>query len=106
MTTGYPLARPNRLSLDSVARTAGAHPALVSRFVAMDLLQASTDISGQMWFTADSPALIGRIVRLRADLALNYAAIALVLELADTIRSLQAELTAYRPGRQGGQPWT
>ncbi|MDQ1687007.1 MAG: hypothetical protein QOC82_3744, partial [Frankiaceae bacterium] len=29
MTTGYPLARPHRLSLESVARTAGVHPALV-----------------------------------------------------------------------------
>jgi chaperone modulatory protein CbpM len=106
MTTGFPLARPNRLSLDSVARTAGVHPTLVRRFVAMDLLEASTDISGRMWFSADTPALIGRIVRLHSDLALNYAAIALVLELADTIRSLRAELTAYRPRAQGGQPWT
>jgi chaperone modulatory protein CbpM len=106
MSTLYPLARPNRLDLDAVAHRAGVHPALVRRFVAMDLLDASTDLAGRTWFTPTAPARVGRILRLHADLALNYAAIALVLDLTETIRGMQADLIATRPRTQGGPPWT
>lgn len=85
----YPLARPMRLDLDSLADAAGLHPQLVRRFVALGLLDASADVAGRLWFAPSALYEVARIQRLRAGLHLNYAAIGLVLDLLDRIDELQ-----------------
>jgi chaperone modulatory protein CbpM len=100
----YVLARPVRLSADTVARLAGIHPDLLRRFVALGLLDATRDSAGELWFSDTAVAAIARIQRLRAGLPLNYAAIGLVTDLLDRITRLEA---AQRTVTQGSQrPWT
>lgn len=101
MSTTYPLAHPPRLSLDSVARECGLHPELLTRFVELSLLEATRDAHGRLWFAPATPVRVARIRRLRSGLALNYAAIGLVLDLLDRIDALEHDA---RRGR--ATPWT
>ena len=90
----YPLARPWRLSLDGFAGSAGLHPELVRRLVALGLVQATRDRAGRLWFTRAELATVARVQRLRAGLSLNWAAIGLVLDLLDRIDVLERDLRA------------
>ncbi|AXI76510.1 chaperone modulator CbpM [Peterkaempfera bronchialis] len=107
----YPLARPHRLSAESLARTGGVHPDLVRRFAVLGLLDAERDATGRLWFPPGAPYQLARIQRLRAGLCLNYASIGLVLDLLDHIDHLEAELRR-RPhrtpwaGARSEPPWT
>jgi chaperone modulatory protein CbpM len=97
---GYALARPERLDLDSFAAAAGLHPDLVRRLVALGVLDATADSRGRLWFSPGQLAAVGRIQRLRAGFALNYAAVGLVTDLLDEIAALRAALRrAGLPGR-------
>jgi hypothetical protein len=105
MTASFLPVRRLRLDLGAAAAQSGLHPELVERFVDLGLVPWTTDAAGRVWFTPEAPALIRRIVRLHADLALNYAAIALVLELLDRIEALEGERRILQA--KGGQPpWT
>ena len=97
----YPIARPNRLSLDRLAQEAGLHPDLVQRFVTLGLVDAFRDADGNLWFRPGALVTIARVQRLRAGLSLNYAAIGLVLDLLDRIDELES---ASR--RSGNRTWT
>ena len=90
----YPLARPRRLSLDGFASSAGLHPELVRRLVALGLVQATRDEAGRLWFAPAELVTVARIQRLRAGLSLNWAAIGLVLDLLDRIDVLERDLRA------------
>jgi chaperone modulatory protein CbpM len=90
----YPLARPPRLDLDGFAASAGLHPELVRRLVALGLVQATRDRAGRLWFTRAELATVARVQRLRAGLSLNWAAIGLVLDLLDRIDVLERDLRA------------
>ncbi|WP_431219227.1 chaperone modulator CbpM [Leifsonia xyli] len=87
-----------------VAVGARVHPELVRRFVELGLIAAAVDASGRLWFAPDAPEQVRRIVRLHADLALNYAGIALVIDLLARIDALEAQRTVIRPGRET-PPW-
>jgi chaperone modulatory protein CbpM len=107
----YALTRPARLDLDSFARAAGIHPDLVRRFVAAGVLDACRDSAGTLWFSPRQLAGLGRIQRLRAGFALNYAALGLVIDLLDRIEALEAATRqrpypAERPYPAGGRSWT
>jgi DNA-binding transcriptional MerR regulator len=105
VTVAYPLLvlpQTPRLSLASFADRAGLHPDLIARLVALGLVPATVDATGQLWFWPADLAVIARIRRLRTDLSLNYAAIGLVLDLLDRIHQL--ENTPPRSRRP--PPWT
>lgn len=53
-----------------------------------------------MWFTRSQLAQVGRVQRLRAGFALNYAATGLVIDLLDRIAALEAAMR--RRARVGG----
>ena len=95
----YLLARPIRLSLDTVAERSGLHPVLIRKLVALGLLDCTSDANGQLWFAPSTMATLARIQRLRSQLSLNYAAIGLVLDLLDRIAALEAQVRSR-------QPWT
>ena len=92
----YLLARPVRLSLDTVAARSGLHPELIRRFVALSLVEGTADANGRLWFAPSVLAGLARIQRLRAGLSLNYAAIGLVLDLLDRIDVLEAQVRSHR----------
>ena len=95
----YALVRAPRLDLEEFAAAAGLHPDLVSRLVALGVLDASRDSAGRLWFAPSQLAAVARIQRLRLGFALNYAATGLVVDLLDRIAVLEA---AVRRDRLGG----
>lgn len=95
---------PPRLDLGTVAVAARVHPELVRRFVDLGLVRGAVDASGRLWFTPDAPEQVRRIVRLHADLALNYAGIAIVIDLLARIDALEAQRSVIRLGRES-PPW-
>jgi chaperone modulatory protein CbpM len=101
----FALARPRRYDLESFARACGLHPDLVRRFVALGLLDATADAAGDLWFPPAQLSTAARIQRLHAGLALNYAALGVVIDLLDRITELEAALRG-RPRRPGGPSWT
>jgi len=101
----YALTRPARLDLDSFARATGTHPELVTRLVALGLLEAERDARGRLCFPLREVAAMARIQRLRAGFALNYASLGLVLDLLDRLDAAQAA-QRRAPRRNGEYPWT
>lgn len=95
---------PPRLDLGMIAVASRVHPELVRRFVELGLIRAGVDASGRLWFTPDVPEQVRRIVRLHADLSLNYAAVALVIDLLARIDVLEAQRSVIRSGRET-PPW-
>lgn len=81
-----------RLTLDAFARATGTHPDLVRRLVALGVVDADRDQSGELRFSPDEVGALARVQRLRATFALNYAAVGLVTDLLDRIAVLQAAL--------------
>jgi hypothetical protein len=102
--------RDVRLDLGAFARESGTHPELIRRLVALGLLEAHQDPAGDLWFSRGQLAALGRVQRLHAGFALNYAAIGLVTDLLDRIAALEAALRGApispggRPVRVMGQP--
>ncbi|MCU1373411.1 MAG: hypothetical protein JWO68_697 [Actinomycetia bacterium] len=97
--------RVRRLDLESFARASGLHPELVRRYVALGLLEAQPDATGELWFPPTQLAGAARLQRLRTGLHLNYAALGVVVELLDRITELEAALRR-RPRTDGGATWT
>jgi len=90
------LVRRERLSLDAFARATHTHPDLIRRLVTLGLLEADRDAAGELWFAPSQVAALGRVQRLRAGFALNYAAIGLVADLLDRISDLEEALRSSR----------
>ncbi|GAA3820584.1 MULTISPECIES: chaperone modulator CbpM [Actinomycetes] len=88
------------LDLESFARATGTHPDLVTRFVALGLLDPERDRAGALWFAPDQLARLARMQRLRAAFSVNYAALGLVLDLLDRVDQLERALR-----RSQRQPW-
>ena len=98
------LVRSASLNLDAFARETGTHPDLARRLVALGILEADTDVAGELWFARGQVAVMGRVQRLRAGFGLNYAAVGLVIDLLDRISDLEAALRSS--SQQGGRKWT
>jgi DNA-binding transcriptional MerR regulator len=96
-----------RLSEAAFARAAGLHPDFIRRLVALGLLEAARDATGELWFSSSQLAVAARLQRLRAGLGLNYAALGIVVQLLDRIAVLEAALRnrPTTPGK-GHTTWT
>ena len=95
------LVRQARLNLEAFARATSAHPDLIRRLVVLGLLDADRDGAGELWFASGQVAAMGRVQRLRAGFALNYAAVGLVIDLLARISDLEAALRSS--SQQGGR---
>jgi len=101
----YALMRPLILSLETFSRLSGVHPDVVRQLVSLDLVQASVDSRGNLWFDPSQVAVMARIRRLRSGLSLNYSALALVLDLLDRIAELENRRRP-EPSPIEGTSWT
>lgn len=97
--TGYAIARPYRLNLDSYALLTGVHPELIRRLVALGLLDISRDSQGGLWFEPSQVRAMARIQRLHMGLNLSYASLGLIVDLLDRISQL--ERSQRRPLSEG-----
>ncbi|WP_435127306.1 chaperone modulator CbpM [Actinacidiphila sp. bgisy144] len=110
---GYPLVRvyrtsasPYQLTMAGVASRSGLPPELVSRFVALGLVDAERDARGRLWFRPSAPSAIARVQRLRNGLCLNYAAVGVVLDLLDRIERLETALRRSEEAAKEPTTWT
>jgi pimeloyl-ACP methyl ester carboxylesterase len=102
---GRALGLPVRLDIEAFSRAAELHPDLVRRFVALGLLEATSDAAGELWFPPTQLPAAARLMRLRAGFALNYAALGLVVDLLDRIARLEAAVRSTHR-TNGGRTWT
>jgi DNA-binding transcriptional MerR regulator len=92
------------MDIAMVSAASGTHPDLIERFVELGLVPARRDAVGRLWFDPAAPDLVRRIVRLHADLSLNYAAVALVIDLLARIDVLENRRWVIHSGK-GTPPW-
>jgi len=100
----FALARTRHLGVDAFAAATGLHPEMVRRLVALGLLEAGRDATGELVFPLHQLAVAARLQRLRQGLGLNYAALGVVTALLDRISELEADLRRERA--RGGATWT
>jgi DNA-binding transcriptional MerR regulator len=96
------------LTLDALATAAGLHPALVERFVAYGLLDPVNSDERVARFNVPALRRLLTICRLRDDLGINLAGVAVVLDLLGQIEELRRELAASRRSSREGsdESWT
>jgi MerR family transcriptional regulator/heat shock protein HspR len=82
------------LTLEDLASTAGLHPELVATYVSYGLLEP--DAENPDLFPFSTVERLRCIVRLRRDLGVNLAGIAVILQMRDQIKALQHELERLR----------
>ena len=104
MSSPFLPALPPRFDIEMVAAASRVHPELVRRFVELGLVPSWTDGADRAWFAPDAPEQVRRIVRLHADLSLNYAAVALVIDLLARIDVLEGRRSVIGSGRRT-PPW-
>ena len=90
-----------RLTLEALAASAGLHPALVERFVEFGLLDPVERVGTQLLFDVTAVPRLRMIERLRCDIGINLAGIAVILDLLDRLRALKLEHEAQRGRRLG-----
>ncbi len=84
-----PAAGSGLLRLEVFSAQCGLHPDLVRRFVTLGLVEPAEQSGPELWFGVRQVRRVARMQRLRSDLALNYSALGLVLDLLDRIEELE-----------------
>lgn len=80
-------------TLEELARLAGVPPALVQRYLDEGLLASVAGNARTSWFFDDNTLFqLRRIQRLRHELGVNIAGVAVIHELLQQIEELKAEL--------------
>jgi DNA-binding transcriptional MerR regulator len=80
------------LGLEELASAAGLHPGLVEQLIEYGLLEPEAGVGSRALFPASAVARLRLIVRLRTDLGVNLAGIAVILDLRDRLLRLQEEM--------------
>ncbi len=84
------------LTLELLAAHADMHPALIERFVECGLIEPSAREGAKMFFDAAAVPRLRTIRRLRENLGINLAGIAVILDLLDKLGALQRENAVQR----------
>jgi MerR family transcriptional regulator/heat shock protein HspR len=85
-----------RLTLEALAERAGLHPAVVERFIDCGLIEPSAREGARLFFDEEAVPRLRMIERLRDNLGINLAGIAVILNLRDRVSALQHENAIYR----------
>lgn len=91
------------LTLEDLASRAGVHPELVEKFVSYGLLEPLPEAGGARLFAPSAVERLRAIVRLRRDLGVNLAGIAVILEMRERIEALRAEVERLRKRIEEGR---
>jgi MerR-like DNA binding protein len=89
-----PLRGQTSLSAAELAAAAGITPMRLAELVELGVVEPSAP--GASWFTAASAARLRRILRLHADLDVDLADAAIIVELLERLDRLEAELGVLR----------
>jgi len=103
--TRMPSPAAGRADITAFSRSAGMHPRLIHRLVALGVLEPERDAAGALWFGLDQASALARARRLRAGLGLSWAALLVVTDLLDRIADLERELRRTAARQAAGRPW-
>jgi DNA-binding transcriptional MerR regulator len=84
------------LSVEDLAKAASLHPRPLEKFVGYGLIEPTVRTRSGLMFPRSSLERLRRIHRLRRDLGINLAGIAVVLDMRDRIEGLQKEVERLR----------
>jgi len=84
------------LTLEQLSDSAELQPALVQELVKHGLVEPAADQAPRMLFHVSCVERLRRIIRLRRDLRVNLAGVAVILEMRQHIEELQKELARLR----------
>jgi DNA-binding transcriptional MerR regulator len=87
---------PQLLTIDELAHVVRLHPDLVESFVDFGLLEPVGWDGPRLLFDMEAALRLRAIERLRRDLGVNLAGIAVILDLTERLRSMQQELEWLR----------
>src|SRR5215471_9236352 len=79
------------LTLERVAECAGLHPKLIERFLDYGLIEPIDRSGAVMLFDSATVLRVRRIQRVRIDMGVNLAGVAVILDLVDRLRAIQLE---------------
>jgi chaperone modulatory protein CbpM len=79
-----------QMTIDELAAAANLHPSLIERFFEFGLIDAIND--SPMLFDATAIKRARVAARLRRDLGINLAGIAVILDLLDRLNDLQRQI--------------
>ena len=86
----------NHLSLHELAAITQVHPDLILRFQEFGLIDPIGAEGGEPLYDLAVIQKVRTIRRLRAEMGVNLAGVAVILELLDKIKQLQAEIEWLR----------
>lgn len=95
--SGLLLDSESSLTLGELSRCCGVHAEFIVELVAEGILEPLDSDPGLWRFSGLSLLRVNRALRLRRDLGINLAGIALVFELMDEIDQLRARLNLLEP---------
>jgi chaperone modulatory protein CbpM len=78
-------------TLETLAQRAGMHPTKVRRCVDLGLIQPDAQEGALLYFDPSILPRLRKIERLHESLGINFAGIAVILDLLDRIRVLQRQ---------------
>jgi MerR family transcriptional regulator/heat shock protein HspR len=84
------------LTVEELSRAAGIHPELVEKYVSCGLIEPIARSSIPALFSVCSVERLRCIVRLRRDLSVNLAGIAVILDMRERLDALQREIGRFR----------
>jgi DNA-binding transcriptional MerR regulator len=87
---------PQLLTIEELAQAAHLHPDLVESFVDFGLLEPVRRDGQRLLFDMKAVLRVRAIQRLRRDLGVNLAGVAIILDLTDRLRTLQQEVEWWR----------
>ena len=90
-----PSVQSEWLDLMETARQAGVHPDLLLRMVDLGLIEPEQS-EPELLFASETVGTIGKAVRLRCQLGINWAGVGLVLDLLERIGQLESEIERLR----------
>lgn len=84
------------LSVEELARATGVQAGTVEVFVRYRLIEPSTNAGFDQLFTTSVIDRLHRIIHLRQDLGVNFAGVAVILEMTERLERMQRELELLR----------
>ena len=78
-----------QLTLEALASSAGLHPAIVERYVEFGLLDPVGWVGSQVLFDISAVPRLRTIERLRNDIGVNLAGVAVILDMLDRLRAYE-----------------
>jgi len=94
-STLYHLER-EQFTLEGLVACTGIHPGIIHSYIEYGLIEPIPHAGVQPLFDAASMARLQKIERLRRDLGVNLAGVAVILDLLDRLTALQREVEYWR----------